>query len=91
LASCIIFTSALRGAGDTRFPLLFTWVGFFAVRLPLAWCLSRETEQFLGLPPFTGWNLGLFGCWLAMQIDINLRGVLFLARFLGGKWRRVRV
>lgn len=91
LASCIIFTSALRGAGDTRFPLLFTWVGFFGVRLPLAWWLSRETVQFLGLPPFTGWNLGLFGCWLAMQIDINLRGVLFLARFLGGKWRRVRV
>jgi len=91
LASCIIFTSALRGAGDTRFPLLFTWVGFFVVRLPLAWWLSRETVQFLGLPPFAGWNLGLFGCWLAMQIDINLRGVLFLARFLGGKWRRVRV
>jgi Na+-driven multidrug efflux pump len=45
----------------------------------------------LGLPPFAGWNWGLFGCWLAMQIDINLRGVLFLARFLGGKWRRVRV
>ena len=91
LASCIIFTSALRGAGDTRFPLLFTWVGFFAVRLPLAWWLSREMVQVLGLAPFAGWNLGLFGCWLAMQIDINLRGVLFLVRFLGGKWRRVRV
>src|SRR5439155_9678461 len=28
LACTIIFTAALRGAGDTRVPVLFTWVGF---------------------------------------------------------------
>src|SRR5262249_15800004 len=28
LASTIVFTSALRGAGDTRVPVLFTWIGF---------------------------------------------------------------
>src|SRR5262249_56910179 len=37
LASTIIFTAALRGAGDTRVPVLFTWVGFLAVRIPLAY------------------------------------------------------
>ena len=91
LASCIILTSALRGAGDTRFPLLFTWVGFFVVRLPLAWWLSRTEVHIPGLISFAGWDLGLFGCWLAMQIDINLRGALCLARFLGGKWQKIRV
>ena len=29
LAATIVFTYALRGAGDTRVPVLFTWVGFF--------------------------------------------------------------
>ena len=36
LASTMIFTAALRGAGDTRVPVLFTWIGFLAFRIPLA-------------------------------------------------------
>src|SRR6185369_7581028 len=43
LASCIIFTYALRGAGDTRVPVLFTWIGFFVVRIPLAYVLTQAT------------------------------------------------
>ncbi len=80
LASCIIFTSALRGAGDTRVPVLFTWFGFFAVRIPLAYLLTR--------PEF---GLGLLGAWLAMIADIVVRGALILWRFAGGKWRTIRV
>jgi putative MATE family efflux protein len=80
LASCIIFTGALRGAGDTRMPVLFTWLGFFAVRLPLAYLLTR--------PEF---GLGLYGAWLAMFADLLVRGLFFLARFAGGRWQGVRV
>jgi putative MATE family efflux protein len=79
--SCyMIFSYALRGAGDTRVPLLFTWTGFLLVRLPLAYVLTR---------PAVGW--GLFGAWLAMFADLHVRGVCFLARFAGGRWQRVRV
>jgi putative MATE family efflux protein len=80
LASSQIFTYALRGAGDTRVPVLFTWTGFLLVRIPLALLLTS--------PPF---DLGLFGAWLAMFADLYLRGGLFLARFAGGRWQRVRV
>jgi putative MATE family efflux protein len=80
LASCIIFTAALRGAGDTRVPVLFTWLGFFGVRLPLAYLLTRAE---LGL--------GLWGAWLAMFADLLVRGVFFLARFAGGRWQQVSV
>ncbi len=80
LASCIIFTSALRGAGDTRLPVLFSWVGFFAVRIPLAYLLTG--------PQF---HLGLLGAWLAMATDIVVRGLFFLWRFQGGQWQRIRV
>ncbi|RLS23373.1 MAG: MATE family efflux transporter, partial [Planctomycetota bacterium] len=42
LASCIIMTSALRGAGDTRVPVLFTWIGFFLLRIPVALLFARN-------------------------------------------------
>jgi putative MATE family efflux protein len=80
LASCIIFTGALRGAGDTRLPVLFTWVGFFALRIPLAYLLTG--------PAF---GLGLLGAWLAMFADLLVRGVFFAARFAGGRWQRMWV
>src|SRR5262249_19891228 len=80
LACCIVFTSALRGAGDTRMPVLYTWVGFLGIRIPLAYLLTA---------PMIG--LGLFGAWLAMIADLLIRGALFLARFRGGRWQRIEV
>jgi MATE family, multidrug efflux pump len=80
LASTMIFTAALRGAGDTRVPVLFTWVGFLAVRIPLAYLLTD--------PAF---GLGLFGAWLAMSADLYVRGAFFLWRFASGRWMLARV
>ena len=79
-ASAIIFTYALRGAGDTRVPVLFTWFGFLGVRLPLAYWLTRPELA-----------LGLYGAWLAMVADLLVRGTLMLLRFAGGRWQAVRV
>ena len=45
LASTMIFTAALRGAGDTRVPVLFTWVGFLAFRIPLAYLLTGPAQS----------------------------------------------
>jgi putative MATE family efflux protein len=80
LASCIIFTAALRGAGDTRVPLAFNTLGFFGVRLPLAYLLTKSALA-----------LGLYGAWLAMFADLLVRGLFFLSRFAGGRWQRVGV
>ncbi|MBI3823211.1 MAG: MATE family efflux transporter [Planctomycetes bacterium] len=102
LASTIVFTSAMRGAGDTRVPVLFTWVGFFVVRIPLAYFLAK-TEFAVRLPywfgslawweigTFEGFGMGLYGCWLAMTADIVVRGVFFLARFVRGAWKLQKV
>ena len=98
-ASMIVFTNALRGAGDTRVPVIFTWVGFFAVRIPLAYVLALS-EFSLILPlgsytweigSFVGLGYGLYGCWLAMSADILVRGVFFLGRFARGAWQTQRV
>jgi putative MATE family efflux protein len=91
LACTIIFTSALRGAGDTRVPLLFTWVGFLGVRIPLAHYLALDSVDLGPLGILPGWGWGLFGAWLAMFADILVRGCFFLYRFAGGRWQQVRV
>jgi len=80
LAATIVFTMALRGAGDVRVPVLFTLVGFFVIRLPLAYWL---TEPSLGL--------GLMGAWIAMTADVFARGTFVLLRFASGRWRGIEV
>jgi Na+-driven multidrug efflux pump len=91
LACTIVFTQALRGAGDTRVPVLFTWIGFFLVRIPLAYWLSLPRFDLGPLGAVPGLNLGLFGAWLAMFADLVVRGIFFLFRFLSGSWQRIRV
>jgi putative MATE family efflux protein len=99
LASTIVFTSALRGAGDTRVPVIFTWVGFFVVRIPLAYALALNDFSLIvpliwwspEMGPYAGFDLGLYGCWLAMCADLLIRGIFFLARFTHGAWQSQRV
>ena len=89
VAAWIILTAALRAAGDTRVPVLISWVGFLGVRLPLA-------VWFTGKMPFAGWEVsgpgwGLYGAWVAMVVDLYVRGLLFVWRFVSGQWKTIRV
>ncbi len=86
-----VFTQALRGAGDTRVPVLFSWTGFLVVRIPLAYLLTSRELDLGPLGVVHGYDWGLFGAWIAMLADIWIRGLLFLMRFAGGKWKRVKV
>lgn len=74
----VIFNGALRGAGDTRWPLLFTFIGMVLVRLPVAWWLTTH-----------GW--GVVGAWYAMALDIWIRTALVSVRFASGGWKKVEV
>src|SRR5207237_10769968 len=76
LASQIVFTAALRGAGDTRVPVLISWFGFLGVRIPLAYLLTRPAVDLGPLGTVPGLDLGLFGAWVAMCVDIGVRGGL---------------
>ncbi|HIA64448.1 MAG TPA: MATE family efflux transporter [Planctomycetaceae bacterium] len=92
LAIVIIMTGSLRGAGDTKWPLLFSIIGLLGIRIPLAYYLCWETISI----PFTdivlqGMNLGVRGAWYAMVVDISVRSVLVFARFLHGGWKTIRV
>lgn len=75
----IVFSSAIRGAGDTRFAMFFTAaMGFCGLVLP--------TSAWLGLL-----GGGLYGCWWIATIYVIVIGLGFLARFQAGQWRSMRV
>jgi len=79
LAAAMIFAGALRGAGDTRFPMIITAAAIWLIRLPLAYVLGV----------MLGW--GLVGAWTAMSLDMVMRGALNFWRFRGGRWKSIAV
>ncbi len=79
LAIGFIYNGALRGAGDTRFPLYARMITTWIIRLPLAWLLV----DLLGM--------GLNGVWLAMCMDFTAQGALAVWRFFGGRWQTIEI
>ncbi len=91
LSLLMILTGALRGAGDTRWPLGVTFVGLLGVRLPLAYLLCLPEIVLPGGLTVHGYNLGVRGAWYAMVTDLFVRCTLITARFLHGGWKRMSV
>ena len=77
-AANLIFVSAIKGAGDTRFVL---WVSLIMSPLPVLIC-------WLGI---TQLGFGLIWCWWVITGWICSLGVIYLCRFLQGRWRQMRV
>jgi putative MATE family efflux protein len=75
----IVWGQALRGAGDTRATLLYTFIGIWVMRVGLGYVLG------IGL----GW--GLLGMWIAWYADFVARALLVLFRFRAGKWKTIKV
>lgn len=69
---------ALRGAGDTRFPLLIILTGLIGVRVTLA-----------GLAAWFGWPVE----WVfaALIADYMVRSLLFTRRFASGRWKFIQL
>jgi putative MATE family efflux protein len=70
---------ALRGAGDTRFPLLTVIFGFYVARLGCAWAAAHV------------FALPLIWVWAALLGDYVTRAVLKAWRFNTGRWKRIHV
>lgn len=90
LALLSVLTGALRGAGDTLFPLLITFAGLLLIRVPGA-CWGAYEQVAI---PGTSWvipglGLGVVGAWYAMVADVWIRSLLVLGRFFHGGWNRV--
>lgn len=92
LAIGMVLSGALRGAGDTRWPLLITVCSMGLIRLPLATYLAQDTVvvPFLGMT-VAGAGLGAVGAWCGAATDLFVRSALLTARFVQGGWKRIDV
>ncbi len=71
----IVFSSGVKGAGDTRFVLMMIFgLSLFGLALP----------SYLSLVVF---RLGLVGAWTILTLYVILLSFAFFLRFRGGKWK----
>jgi putative MATE family efflux protein len=79
LAFGMTLAGALQGAGDSLKAMAATFVTQWVVRVPLAYLLAY------GL----GWDA--HGAWWAMALSSGFSGLLMIALFRHGGWKRVKV
>jgi MATE family multidrug resistance protein len=74
----LVFSFALRGAGDTRFVTILS--------LALAWPL-------MVVPTWAAWHYhwGLYWAWTFVSAYVIALGFAFMLRFRAGKWKSMRV
>ncbi len=75
----IIFSSAIKGAGDTRFVMIAILISSIGILV---------VPSYLVLFVF---DLGIFACWAVATAYVIVLGVVFMVRFWEGKWKDMRV
>jgi MATE family multidrug resistance protein len=78
-AVAIVYLCALRGAGDTRFPMVCSLLGSLLVRVSIGYICGVLL------------NGGLVGAWIGMGADNVLRATLLAWRYQGGRWVQIKV
>ncbi len=75
---CVI-GGCLRGAGDTRFVAVSSFISITLVRPILGYLLTYSL------------GFGLIGAWTSMLLDHISRAAINYGRFKGGKWTKIEV
>lgn len=71
-AASIVANGACIGAGDTLIPSIMNFASMWIVRIIPAAILAPK--------------IGLVGFWIAMCVELNFRGIIFLLRLKGKRW-----
>lgn len=71
----LILAGALRGAGDTIYPLIASFSGIWIFRVIVAYVFVYI------------FHWGLIGAWVAMVLDQYTRSAIIYLRFISGKWK----
>jgi Na+-driven multidrug efflux pump len=79
MALGLVLTGGLRGAGDTRFPMLLVSASMWLVRLPVAWVAVE----------ILGW--GPPGAYLAFVAGSTIESAVVYWRYRAGKWQFLKV
>ncbi len=77
--SQVVFSGALRGAGDTKYVAVTSMFSIGVFRTLMAFILCEYTP------------LGLFGAWIALIVDQYIRLAFSAYRFKSGKWANINL
>jgi putative MATE family efflux protein len=82
VGSCYVFfaimsisSGIINGAGHTIITMFFTFLSLWAIRVPLAWFLSKTL-------------LGLTGIWIATSLSFIITMIISLIYYFSGRWRK---
>lgn len=73
----LVFTGALRGAGDTRWTMFAAFIGAWVCFLPLSYFLAMSL------------GMGFLGAWLGATVYICGLGLACFHRFRQGAWKKM--
>ncbi len=76
IALTYVFAGALRGSGDTTWPMYITAIGVWGIRIPAA---------YIALKVF---RCGITAAWYITAADFFLRSIVLWLRFRTGKWKK---
>ncbi|MBS4750089.1 MULTISPECIES: MATE family efflux transporter [unclassified Granulicatella] len=79
LADNLAMTGALRGAGDTIWPMIATLIGVFIIRVALG-------HLFVSILHY-----GIVGAWWALAINQIVTWLVVLLRYRTGKWKAIQI
>ena len=79
LCTMMILGGCLRGAGDTRTPMIVTLVGTLLFRVPTTYLFAITLDG------------GLSGVWLATAVDWSMRALVMCGLYMRGRWKTVVV
>jgi Na+-driven multidrug efflux pump len=65
-----------RASGDAKFPMIVAMLSMFFCRIALAYLLGVY------------FNMGMFGTWVAMFMDWIVKSIIFIRRYISGKWTK---
>lgn len=78
-ALTVVFSSALRGAGDTVFPMIVVLLSGWIVMVTPAFLLLHSSFGSINL------------LWTTCAAHITVSGTIMLMRFLNGHWKQIRL
>ena len=77
-AMAMMFTAAIKGAGDTHFILRTSFIMSVAL-VAACWSAVQVFDQ------------GILTLWCILTVWVAAFGVIYLIRFLGGNWKSMQV
>jgi MATE family multidrug resistance protein len=78
-ALAVVFSSALRGAGDTLFPMLVTLCSSWLIMAFPAWYIVQSGHATVSR------------LWMTCTAHIVFMGTVMMCRYLNGRWKQIHI